>query len=450
MRQTQVPPLTAERLIPSIGPARVAAFSETLRQVAAALRGRRLVIVTGDDRGKGGVYEIFRSTLPYLRGAGIDVTWMNLPTPPQARPALEFFHVLAHGRPPVDDWESLADQRADEFVEFGRAAAHQISPFLSRRDIVVLNDTQTSAVIPHMPVAYEHLVWHAHIGTTAQNELVSHYWDVVAPWVERAKTLVFYRPEYAPTRLHGTSAFVTPGVDPSSAKSSSLDLGMARRLLESPPPSGSIEWTSETSPGFGASDVVVAQLSRWDPLKDMPGVVRAVGLAARSDGSIRGLIAGPDAQSESEQLELRKTLDEYERLPAEIRRRIHIAIIRQCGTAQHDAAVRVIQCSADLILQKSVEEGFGLTVTEGMLRAKAVVAADVGGISLQIRDGYSGILLAPRAPDDQWARCIADLASDPDRRLRIGGSARASVLESHTVDRYISTAVDRVGAMMAR
>ncbi|QKV80631.1 hypothetical protein [Amycolatopsis sp. Hca4] len=107
MYRIEVPGYEADRLRPALGPRRAAVFAAKLGLAARALAGRRLVNVTGDDRRKGGVYEVMRSVLPYLVGAGIEVEWLNLGTPPEARPALEYFHVLAHGIPPAEDWYGL-------------------------------------------------------------------------------------------------------------------------------------------------------------------------------------------------------------------------------------------------------------------------------------------------------------------------------------------------------
>jgi trehalose synthase len=449
VQQHSVPAFNAARLTDHVGEARAKAFSACLRRAATMLRGRRLVNVTGDDQRKGGVYEIMRAALPYLRGAGIDVVWVDLPTQPAARPALEFFHVLAHGRAPSPDWRGDLPSRALGFAEFCRIAGAELKSFLRASDVVLLHDTQCAPVPGELGAWHDRVIWHAHIGTPDRNELVANYWRVVGPGVSAARACVFYRPEYAPLELRGQSVFAAPGVDPSSPKNALLSRDAACAALADMPPGWPLRWVSGAGPVTGSDRVIAVQLSRWDPLKDMPGAFRVLARTVEHDLSFTGMVVGPSAQSAAERLQLQLCVDEHRAASPAARSRVHIGVIEQCGTDEHDQTVRVLQSAADIVLQKSVQEGFGLTVTEAMLRGKPVLASAVGGIPLQLHHGHNGMLLRQGSDDEAWAARLQALASDAELRSRLGTRARADVLDRHTVDREVSTVISEVSKLVA-
>ena len=183
------------------------------------------------------------------------------------------------------------------------------------------------------------------------------------------------------------------------------------------------------------------QISRWDLLKDMPGAVRVLGAVAKRRAQLVGLVVGPAAQSDAEKAELEAALAARAGLGRAARSRLYIGVIEGSGSAAHDLAVRALQARADVVLQKSRQEGFGLTVTEAMFRGKPVVAARVGGIPLQLEDGCNGVTLPPQASDDQWAEAVGDLIDDDTWRLRLGEQARADVLERRIVDRQLNALI---------
>ena len=434
----------AARLAFAIGPERAMAFRARLRRLSRTLHGRRLVNITGDDRRKGGVYELMRSGLPYLRGAGVDVCWVDLTTRPEARPALEYFHVLAHGRRPSPDWRSDLSLRSAEFARFGRDAAAELTQVLRPSDLLVLHDTQTAPVVGELGAWAPYLVWLAQIGTADRNERVDRYWDVVAPSVSRAGVTVFYTPDYAPTNLLAQSIFATPSIDPSTPKSALLGRDRARALLTSPPAGWPLRWVAGAPRQRRDVNVLAVQLSRWDPLKDMTGAYRIMRAAAAEDPTFYGMVVGPSVQSESERRELQACLDEAERTPAGLRDRIGVGVVDDCGSDDHDMVVRVLQSAADIVLQKSVQEGFGLTVTEGMLRGKAVIASAVGGIQLQLTNDRNGVLVDPASEDQVWVARLQALISDEPARSQLGRQGRSDVLERHTVDRQMTALMDGV------
>jgi trehalose synthase len=440
----------ADRLVPTLGRERAGRLDIRLRRAAALLEGRRLVNVTGDDQRKGGVYEIVRATLPYVRGAGIDVRWLDLTTTPGARPALEFFHVLAHGQPPAPDWQDQLAARASDFRHFTQTAAAELKAVLRPSDIVVLHDTQAALLAAELCGHCSFLAWHAHIGTTERNDLVDAYWEIIGPSVAAASARIFYRPELAPPELRDVSIFVPPAVDPSTAKSALLGRAAARARLNCPVPGMPLSWIRGASLNLGPDQVVGLQVSRWDPLKDMPGALRVLAAICADDPSFTGVVVGPSAQSASERREVGLCCDVYDQASPAARQALHIGVIDDCGTDIHDDSVRALQSAADLVLQKSVQEGFGLTVTEAMLRGKPVVAASVGGIPMQVHDGRDGVLVVAGADDGAWVAATRSLAGNAMLRCRLGSAARAEVLARHTVDRQLIGLVDGMSELLAQ
>lgn len=434
MNEHDIPIRSPNVLAGAIGPSRTARFAESLSFAAGSLSGRRLVNITGDDRQKGGVYEILRTALPFLRGAGVDVVWLDLATPSAARPALEYFHVLAHGRPPTTEWRAELPAMAAVLAEFAHDGAGQVAASLRASDMVVLHDTQAAPLASELQRWRERLIWHAHIGTGDHNEHVDAYWEVFGPKVAAAGVRVFYRREFAPEALRDISVYALPGIDPSSDKSAELSKREAvARLKAGKGPLGWIGPRPELRPDM----FIALQLSRWDPLKDMAGALRVLSIAAAHHRDLVGLVVGPSAQSAAERRELDLCVAERDDADHAVRGRLHIGVIEDCGGADHDQAVRALQSSADVVIQKSVQEGFGLTVTEALMRGKAVVASAVGGIPLQVAHERTGILVAAGASDAAWLEPILALASDPALRARLGAGARQSALDHHAIDRTL-------------
>lgn len=201
MREHRIPSYGAERLAPFVGRRRVEELSVRLGVLAECLGGRRVVNLTGDDRRKGGVYEMMRTTLPYLRGGGVEVTWVDLPTRLEDRRALEFFHFLAHGTGRGADWRRELPARTAELRSFSRRAASELTSILRPSDLPVLHDTQAAPLVEDLTAWRDRLVWYAHVGTADRNPEVAAYWGAVEPSVAKARARVFHRHEFVPPEL---------------------------------------------------------------------------------------------------------------------------------------------------------------------------------------------------------------------------------------------------------
>lgn len=436
---------SVERLTAYIGHERVERTHEALVSLAQALDGRRIVNVTGDDRSKGGVFEILRTTLPYLRGADIDVTWIDLRTEATVRPTLEYFHVLGHGTPPFRGWREQLPIHEQRLRAFGAASTVDVAAALLPSDVVVLHDTQSALIAGRLEAWAPTLVWRAHIGTVAGTAPVREYWRVLTGSLRRARACVFYLPEYAPRELRGSGVAMLPSIDPSSPKNAPLQSTEARLSLPDIAASPLVSRLAGDPQTLGPRSLLAVQVARWDPLKAMDQALAACARRAARDGRLHGLVIGPEARSDSERTVLERCLALHTKLPPAIGRRMHVWSLSGSGSSDHDEIVRRVQCAADIVLQTSIREGFGLTVAEAMLRGKPVIATGVGGMRAQIEHAHNGWLLdRPEGVDDALERL-----SDPRLRERLGRRARADALANSMVDRHLRDISHHLRALLA-
>jgi trehalose synthase len=188
---------------------------------------------------------------------------------------------------------------------------------------------------------------------------------------------------------------------------------------------------------LGEDVPVVLQVSRWDALKDPPGVIRAFAEHVPAHTGAHLVYAGPSVTAVADDPEgervLREALELRQDLPAEARRRLHLATLPMDDPEENAIMVNALQRHASVIVQKSLAEGFGLTVAEAMWKARPVVASRIGGIQDQIVHGESGILVDDPRDLEAFGEAVTGLLEDPQHAEWIGRQARERVR-----DRFIS------------
>jgi trehalose synthase len=190
------------------------------------------------------------------------------------------------------------------------------------------------------------------------------------------------------------------------------------------------------------------QVSRWDRLKDMAGVMEGF-VRAISDDDLRGahlVLAGPEVSGVADDPEgaavLAECRDRWTSLPASLRDRVHLSSIPMDDVDENAIIVNALQRHATVVVQKSLVEGFGLTVTEAMWKGRPVVASKVGGIQDQITDGRDGLLLTDPYDLDEFVRVMRQPLTDTALAARLGAAAHARVLEEFLGDRHLEQYVD--------
>ena len=444
----QIPPHPIDRFEPLLGEdyARVEAAAERARQLFA---GRAIWHVSSTLRG-GGVAEMLRSLLPYARGAGVDTRWVVL------RERAEFFaltkrlHNNLHGDP--GDGGPLGPAQRDLYARTLSASARHLTPLIQRGDMVFLHDPQTAGLAPAVQATGATVIWRCHIGADRPDEFARRAWEFLRPDVEAADAWVFSRSAYVWEGLDAARAWVmAPSIDPLSPKNQELDPGAVEEIIgviglgHSSPGHAPTFVRADGSPARverGAEIVqeaplpdrakVVAQVSRWDRLKDHLGLLACFrGHLAERD--LHLLLAGPATAAVADDPEgaavWREVGRAWRELPSPIRRRVHLVSLPMADLDENAAMVNALQRRADLVVQKSLAEGFGLTVAEAMWKRRPVVGTRVGGIQDQIVDGDSGLLIEDPLDFGALAKAILSVVDDPDRASSMGERAHQRVFE---------------------
>ncbi len=350
------------------------------------------------------------------------------------------------------------------------ANAAALADVVGANDIVLLHDPQTAGLADAVRATGAGLVWRCHVGRDTPNEYSEGAWEFLRRYVQDADAFVFSRAEFAPRWLDPDRLFVIPpSIDPFSAKNQPLADDEVLGILQyvgllgghADPPSvpfvrrdgspGRIERRADilqTGPPPPPDAPLVVQVSRWDWMKDMTGVLR--GFAAHLDsGDAHLALVGPAVRGVDDDPEAGQVLDECMRawgeLPEVLRERVHLACVPLHDPDEAAIVVNALQRHADVVVQKSLAEGFGLTVTEAMWKRRPVVASRVGGIADQITDGEHGLLVDDPRDLEGFGRAVRLLLEDRPLADRLASAAYERAFEEFLGDRHL----ERYGSLFA-
>jgi trehalose synthase len=465
-----VPRLAATELEPIIGPERYT----RLLAVATMFRerlGRRTIWNVSSTAVGGGVAEMLRVLAGYTAGLGIAIRWSVIGGDPGFFAITKRVHNQIHGQ--VGSAGPVGPADAGHYEQVLAANADELLRMVRPGDVVLLHDPQTAGLTPALVRAGTRVVWRCHIGADRQNDVTRAAWDFLRPYLEPANAYVFTRRQYVPVWVPGAlTRIIPPSIDPYSAKNEELSTETVTAILATigvlgggPPPapgrftrhdrtSGEVtraaSVTAEARPG--PADPVVVQVSRWDRLKDMPGVMRgfAEHVAPAGDGYL--ILAGPEVSGVADDPEggqvLAECVAQWRALPAATRARALLVTLPLDDVEENAAMINAIQRHASVIVQKSLAEGFGLTVAEGMWKGRPVVGSAVGGIQDQITEG-TGLLV--RDPTDLAAfgsqvRWLLDHRAEAERMGRAGQEhVRAHYLGDRHLLQYADLFTEVIG-----
>lgn len=462
----QISPEPIDRFRPLLGER----FGEMEAAAVRARRdfdGRAIWHVNSTARG-GGVAELLRALLPYVRGAGVDTRWMVLHEAPEFFAMTKRIHNFLHGDP--GDGGELGEAERQLYEEALARTARQLTALCQPCDVVYLHDPQTAGLIAPMVETGLKVVWRCHVGVDEPNELVRQAWEFLRRYVERADALVFSRREYVWEGLEEERIWIMPPViDPFSSKNQELDEATVDAIL------GEIGLGAEApfiAPSFHHADgtpdrverkalllqeaplpgkaPLVVQVSRWDRLKDPRGVLDM--FAEHLPEPIHLALVGPATGAVADDPEganvYGDVAESWRRLDEDVRRRAHLVSLPMDDIEENGAMVNAIQRRADVVLQKSIAEGFGLTVAEAMWKRRAVVASGVGGIQDQIVDGESGLLVDDPHDLEGFATAIRELLADEPRAVSLGYAAQQRVIDRFLAVRRLREYVDLVASLI--
>lgn len=423
------------------------------RSAAKRLEGRVVWNVNSTAVG-GGVAEMLRPLLTYSRGAGIDTRWVVISGSPDFFRMTKRLHHALHGS--AGDGSPLGDEARAVYEATLRENAHELASLVRPRDVVLLHDPQTAGLAPELVQLGALVIWRCHIGPDRVNEEVEQGWRFLAPYLEPVPAFVFSREAYVPDFCdHGKSVIIRPSIDPLSPKNQELEEDAIRTILvhvglvEGPPPEPAPHGfrREDESPGRveRRADIVrlgraptwdtplVVQVSRWDPLKDPIGVMQGFAELVDGEGPAGAelVLAGPNVNAVADDPEgaavFNEVLDAWRALPHNVRNRIHLASLPTADVEENAAIVNALQRHAAVVVQKSLHEGFGLTVTEAMWKARPVLASAVGGIQDQVEDGVHGLLLEDPTDLEAFRVKLRRLLEDRPYAERLGEAARERV-----------------------
>lgn len=351
----------------------------------------------------GGVAELLSSLTLLMNASGIRTGWRVI----EGRP--DFFSVTKKMHNALQGGEinlTPLKKRIYEEVAYENAVRMHLE-----HDVVIVHDPQPLPIIQHYRKRSP-WIWRCHVDLSQPN---AELWKYLAPMIERYDAVVMSLPEYA-QKLHAPQQFIMPAINPFSTTNKALsDAEIDDRLGHY---------------GIPTDLPIVVQVSRFDRWKDPQGVIDAFRIA-RKEVDCTLVLVGNVATDDPEGQEV------YESLLGRAEERIRILSV------QDSALVNALQRRAAVVLQKSIREGFGLTVAEAMWKGTPVIGGKAGGIRHQIEDGVSGFLVEDI---EQAAQRIVQLVRDPGLRRRIGKAAKESVRQRFLMSRLMEDWLDLIGA----
>jgi len=379
-----------------------AAVMRELREHARALAGARILHVNATPYG-GGVSELLRSSVPLLRDLGLTVDWKVIGGD------ADFFHAtkaLHNGLQGGPRGPSEAERDA-----YARCMEENAETLDGGYDFVVLHDPQPAGLLAARGKGDARWVWRCHIDTSEPN---ADAWSFLAPLLVEFDAAVFTMPEFVPPDLAVARVeTIPPAIDPLSPKNIDLDPRMAEQILD---------WIGVEVPGR-----LVTQVSRFDRWKDPLGVIAAYRLVREEVEDLQLAMVGSMALDDPEGWDVyREVAEAAQRDP-----RIHIYTNL---TGVGNVEVNAFQRLSEVVVQKSIREGFGLVVSESLWKGTPVVAGRAGGIPMQMPEGVGGLLVGSV---EECAQALAELLGDERLRGRLGRAGREHVREHFLLPRLL-------------
>jgi trehalose synthase len=456
MDEVEIAPQPVQRFADVIGDEPVARLLDTMATARDQLGAGTVWHVNSTAEG-GGVAEMLHSILGYPAACDIRVRWLVIDGNEEFFEVTKRLHHLLHGSD--GDGDGL-DERDRQTYESALASdGAQLRRLVRPGDAVILHDPQTLGLAPLLAASGAHVIWSCHIGADSPNQRTRAGWRFLEPYAAHTSNQVFSRRQYGWDVLDPAQVVVIPPcIDAFSAKNQVLDDDTVAAVLAA---AGIVATRAPASATFTRQDgatgrvtaradmiedapvpataKIVTQISRWDPLKDHVGVLTAF-CGEELDGDAHLVLAGPSPDSVTDDPEGQQTLDElraaWSALPPEQRRQVHLACLPMDDLEENAAIVNALQRRTDVIVQKSLAEGFGLTVAEGMWKGRPTVGSRVGGIQDQIESGVSGVLVEPTDLAG-FTATVRNLLDDPETAAELGRAAQDRVCAEYLAPRHI-------------
>jgi len=330
---------------------------EEIRTLAQRVSHKRVKMINSTALG-GGVAEILTRLVPLLNESGVETNWDVIRGDENFFSVTKAFHNALHGKE-----VEINQKMFDTFIEYNKMNEKEIN---FEEDIIMVHDPQPVALIDIKENTKARWIWRCHIDLSSPNMNV---WNFLENYVKRYDASVFSSPNFA-RKLSIPQFLISPSIDPLSEKNKELSQDFIERVLEKYD-------ITEDKP-------IITQISRFDRLKDPLGVIEGYKLAKRYV-DCQLVLAGGGASDDPESIKFLPEIQERAKDDPDI----HILNIPYFS----DIEINALQRASTIIVQKSLKEGFGLTVTEALWKKKPVIASAVGGIPLQVRHNLTGMLV---------------------------------------------------------
>ena len=379
---------------------------ESLKQ-ASYLRGKRVVHINAVSDG-GGVAEILASLIPYLRSLGVESDWYFI-NPNVGKKFFEItnkIHNALQGAP-----VKISGREWAEYTQVSRYIAVELDKIDC--DVLAINDPQL-LLAGHYAHLNKHKIYFSHIDTSSVFKPV---WRKIFPVVASYQWIVFSNRDFVNGNLSGRKVKVfTPAIDPLAPKQKTISQKVARMYLKK-------------HGGVPTSCPLVAQISRFDVWKNPTGVIQAFRIVQNTYPNAQLILVGFNTAKDNPAASV-----VYKDIAAVAGKARDIFLFFDPKGKDVLGFTVMSQNAADVIVQNSVKEGFGLVVTEAMWKRQAVVGGSASGIRKQIQNGKNGFIV--KSPEEM-AQKIIFLLSHPAERKRMGNSARKTVLENFLFPRLV-------------
>jgi trehalose synthase len=375
---------------------------EEVRELADELKGLKVLHLSATAFG-GGVSEILYTLVPLMRDVGIETDWQVIIGREEFFNATKLLHNALQGNP-LD----LSPSEWKIYEEYNEMNARELT---GGWDVIIVHDPQPAAVRRHVPDKAENWIWRCHIDlSTPHPPTIEH----MVEYVREYDGAVFHIPQYVPAHLDGTPIHICPpAIDPLSPKNMALSPEDAAFVCD--------------QFGIDVDRPLICQVSRFDPWKDPLGVIDAYRLVNEEMPEVQLALVGSMATDDPEGWEFFNSTLEYAQGDPDIK---ILNNLNNVGSIE----VNAFQSQAEVVIQKSTREGFGLTVSEALWKARPFIGGDVGGIPLQVQDGETGFLVSSA---EQCAQRALEILREPELGKQLGRAGKEHVRKQFLTPRLL-------------
>ena len=375
---------------------------ERIRELAGPLEGKRVLHVSATAYG-GGVSEILYTLVPLMRDVGLEAHWQVILGREEFFNVTKLMHNSLQGDP-----QAISDEQWEVFEAYNLMNAQSLD---GDWDLIIVHDPQPAGLRNHALERGKHWVWRCHIDLSTPNPGTL---GRLLPLIRDYDTSVWHMEQYVPSGMDGGAVkIVPPAIDPLSPKNMALSPDDAAFVCE--------------QFGIDPERPLICQVSRFDPWKDPMGVIDAYRTVREKVPDVQLALVGSMATDDPEGWEFFNSTMRHADEDPDIK---ILNNLNNVGAIE----VNAFQSQADVCMQKSTREGFGLTVTEALWKGRATIGGDVGGIPLQIEDGVSGYLVS--SAEQAAARSI-EILEDPELAKSLGRAGKERARERFLTPRLL-------------